>query len=160
MNARLAKGEECACHAVWVCTSREPCTWMTKITSLFADQLEGKQRNGKERDWRVQSLILKLNKSDILRLELKTWFTWMWGDEQGSFVQCLNGLLETTQSLDQLQLHWHDQVLPFPDDKRKNRLKKEKTQELILLGGLMVEVCCCVAQGSIPATSKCRLIIL
>lgn len=45
----------------------------------------------------------------------------MWDDEESSVVQCLNGLLETTQSLDQLQLHWPDKVFSSPEDKSKNK---------------------------------------
>lgn len=59
----------------------------------------------------------------------------MWGDEESSVVQCLNRLFETTQSLNQLQLHWPDQVLSFPDDKSE---KLEKKAEVVLLGGLYI----------------------
>lgn len=53
----------------------------------------------------------------------------MWGDEESSVVQGLNRLFEATQSLNQLQLHWPNQVLSFPDEQSK----KFKKAELILI---------------------------
>ena len=47
-------------------------------------------------------------------------FTWIRGDEEGSVVQRLDGLLEATQRLHQLQLHGHHQVLSLSGDIRTN----------------------------------------
>lgn len=49
----------------------------------------------------------------------------MWDDEESSIVQCRNWLLKTTQSLDQLQLHWPDQVFSSPEDKSKDKKCRE-----------------------------------
>lgn len=49
----------------------------------------------------------------------------MWDDEESSVIQCRNGLLETTQSLDQLQLHGPDQVFSSPEGKSKDKKCRE-----------------------------------